>query len=154
MLVDIGFPLHMPKCRSRAPSSSSKWSRCCHQKQEAKLEHAAHIEALSSMPPSSPRCPLSSRIIVTTHRSPSPLRAQGRTPSRTPGHPNSKAVKFDEPKPLPPPVLKSLLRSTIHCHDVRLTDGKLDKDSVRIESASDTPTPPIASSSLGRSGKQ
>ena len=148
-LLDAGFPLTTPKRRGRSPRPS-KWARRRFKKQEAKSEDAARSEALSSRRPSPHRYPLASRTVVTTTRSPTPSRPK--SPSTTPGRPSSKAVKFSEPKPLPS-ALKSASSSSIRCHDVRLVDGDLEKDNVRIESAGVSPTPPVVVSS-GKSGKK
>merc|ERR1712002_36741 len=90
--------------------------------------------------------------VVTTRRSPSPSRPKNKSPSTTPGRPPTKAVKFSEPKPLPP-AIKPSSSSSIRCHDVRLADGDLEKNNVRIESAGDSPTPPVVVSS-GKSRKR
>ena len=145
------FPLTTPKRHGRSPRPS-KWARRRHKRQGAIQEREARDEALASVPSSSSKYPLASRTVVTTRRSPSPSRPKKRSPSRTPGRPTKKAVKFSEPKLLPP-AIKPSSSSSIRCHDVRLADGDLEKNNVRIESAGDSPTPPVVVSS-GKSGKR
>ena len=78
-----------------------------------------------------------------------------RCDQRTPGRSPPKRVKFEEPRPLPPPALKTPSSSSsgrFACHDVRVKDGNIAKDSVRVEDAGSPPRPGT-SSNPGKGGR-